>query len=100
MNDGVLARQLFARFKALVMEPAAHAFTERHDNIDKTYKKLSERRDTSDVTDLLIPGPKSRPTSSTTCTRNYPPHHSAATNCRPSLNSPINASGGKAWEQA
>ena len=49
----ILARQVFIRFKALLMEPAAFAYAERHDNIEAIYKKLSERRDTADVTDLL-----------------------------------------------
>ena len=49
----VLARQVFARFKALLMEPSAFAYAERHDNIEAIYKKLSERRDTADVTELL-----------------------------------------------
>ena len=49
----VLARQVFARFKALLMEPSAFAYAERHDNIEAIYKKLTERRDTADVTDLL-----------------------------------------------
>ena len=49
----VLARQVFARFRALLMEPSAFPFAERHDNIDAIYKKLSERRDTADVTELL-----------------------------------------------
>ena len=48
-----LARQVFVRFKALVMEPSAFAFAERHDNIEAIYKKLTERRDTADVTELL-----------------------------------------------
>jgi type I restriction enzyme R subunit len=47
------ARQVFARFKALADGAAAFAFAERHDNIEAIYKKLEERRDTSDVTDLL-----------------------------------------------
>jgi len=41
------------RFKALVMEPSVFAFAERHDNIEAIYKKLTERRDTADVTELL-----------------------------------------------
>jgi type I restriction enzyme R subunit len=41
------------RFKALVMEPSAFAFAERHDDIEAIYKKLTERRDTADVTELL-----------------------------------------------
>ena len=35
------------------MEPTAYAYAERHDNIEAIYKKLEERRDTADVTDLL-----------------------------------------------
>jgi type I restriction enzyme R subunit len=49
----ILARQLFIRFKALLMEPTAFAYAERHDNIEAIYKKLTERRDTADVTELL-----------------------------------------------
>ena len=49
----VLARQVFVRFKALLMEPSAFAFAERHDNIEAIYKKLTERRDSADVTELL-----------------------------------------------
>ena len=48
-----LARQVFTRFKALLMEPSAYAYAERHDNIEAIYKKLTERRDTADVTALL-----------------------------------------------
>ena len=49
----ILARQVFVRFKALLMEPSAFAYAERHDNIEVIYKKLTERRDTADVTELL-----------------------------------------------
>ena len=49
----VLARQVFARFKALLMEPAVFTYAERHDNIEAIYKKLTERRDTADVTEIL-----------------------------------------------
>ena len=49
----VLARQVFSRFKALLMEPSAFTHAERHDNIEAIYKKLTERRDTADVTALL-----------------------------------------------
>ena len=49
----VLARQVFSRFKALAMEPTAFSYAERHDNVEAIYKKLSERRDTADVTELL-----------------------------------------------
>ena len=44
---------MFIRFKALVMEPSAFTYAERHDNIEAIYKKLEERRDTADVTELL-----------------------------------------------
>ena len=49
----IMARQVFIRFKALIMEPSAFAYAVRHDNIEAIYKKLEERRDTADVTDLL-----------------------------------------------
>ena len=49
----ILARQVFVRFKALLMEPSAFAYAERHDNVEAIYKKLTERRDTADVTELL-----------------------------------------------
>ncbi|MBE2295091.1 MAG: type I restriction endonuclease subunit R [Phycisphaerales bacterium] len=49
----ILARQVFSRFKALLMEPSAFAYAERHDNLEAIYKKLTERRDTADVTELL-----------------------------------------------
>ena len=49
----ILARQVFVRFKALLMEPSSFAYAERHDNIEAIYKKLMERRDTADVTTLL-----------------------------------------------
>ena len=49
----ILARQVFSRFKALLMEPSAFVYAERHDNLEAIYKKLSERRDTADVTELL-----------------------------------------------
>ena len=38
----ILARQVFVRFKALLMEPSAFAYAERHDNIEAIHKKLSE----------------------------------------------------------
>src|SRR5204863_6185671 len=44
---------VFIRFKALIMEPAAFTYAERHDNLEAIYKKLEERRDTADVTELL-----------------------------------------------
>ncbi len=49
----IMARQVFMRFKALLMEPSALAYAERHDNIEAIYKKLQDRRDTADVTELL-----------------------------------------------
>jgi type I restriction enzyme, R subunit len=49
----ILARQVFIRFKALLMEPTSFAYAERHDNLEAIYKKLTERRDTADVTELL-----------------------------------------------
>jgi type I restriction enzyme R subunit len=49
----IMARQVFIRFKALLMEPGAFAFAEQHDNIEAIYRKLEEKRDTADVTELL-----------------------------------------------
>ena len=49
----IVARQVFIRFKALQMEPSALAYAERHDNIEAIYKKLQDRRDTADVTEVL-----------------------------------------------
>jgi type I restriction enzyme, R subunit len=49
----IMAREIFSRFKALLMEPSVFQYAERHDHIETIYKKLGERRDTSDVTDVL-----------------------------------------------
>lgn len=49
----ILARQVFVRFRALVTEPTTYQYAERHDNIEAINKKLTERRDTADVTELL-----------------------------------------------
>ena len=49
----ILARAIFRRFKALVTEPTVHLYAERHDNIEAIYKKLSEKRDDADISDLL-----------------------------------------------
>ena len=49
----LLARQVFARFKTLLVEPGALVFVLRHDNVEAIYKKLQNRRDTADVTELL-----------------------------------------------
>lgn len=35
------------------MEPSVFRYAERHDNIEAIYRKLEEKRDTADVTDLL-----------------------------------------------
>jgi len=48
----ILARLVFARVKALLMEPTAFMYAERHENIEALDKKLQARRDTSDVTEL------------------------------------------------
>ena len=49
----ILTRQVFACFKALVTEPSAIPYAERHDNIEAIYRKLEEGRDTADITELL-----------------------------------------------
>ena len=49
----IVARQVFIRFKVLLMELSALAYAERHDNIEAIYKKLQGRRDTADVTEVL-----------------------------------------------
>jgi type I restriction enzyme, R subunit len=49
----ILARQVFIRFKGLLMEPSALLYAGRHDNMEAIYKKLTERRDTADVSVLL-----------------------------------------------
>jgi type I restriction enzyme R subunit len=49
----IMSRQVFIRFKALVTDETARVFAIRHDNLEAIYKKLQERRDTSDVTELL-----------------------------------------------
>lgn len=49
----IIAREMFVRFKALLMEPSVFQYAERHDNIEAIYKKLQEKRDTADVTELL-----------------------------------------------
>ena len=49
----IMARQVFIRFKALIMEEAVFPFAERHDNLEAIYKKLEERRDMTDVTAVL-----------------------------------------------
>ena len=49
----IMARQVFIRFKTLLMEPSVFAYAERHDSIEVIYKKLQEKRDTADVTEVL-----------------------------------------------
>ncbi|MCC5841859.1 MAG: type I restriction endonuclease subunit R [Opitutales bacterium] len=49
----ILARQVFVRFKSLITDRVVFDFAEQHDNIEKIFKKLQERRDTSDVSQLL-----------------------------------------------
>ena len=49
----ILSKVVFSRFKALLVEPSALTYAERHDNIELIYKKLTERRDTADVSALL-----------------------------------------------
>ena len=49
----IMARQVFARFKALLMEPSSYPYATRHDDIETIYKKLEEKRDTADVTEVL-----------------------------------------------
>lgn len=49
----IMSREVFSRFKALITEPSAYAYAVRHDNIEAIYKKLEERRDTADVTEVL-----------------------------------------------
>lgn len=39
-----MARQVFIRYKDLLMEPSAFAYAERRDNIEAIYKKLASRR--------------------------------------------------------
>ncbi|MDI6745574.1 MAG: type I restriction endonuclease subunit R [Rhodocyclaceae bacterium] len=49
----ILSRVVFSRFKALLVEPSALTYAERHDNIEAIYRKLTERRDMADVSVLL-----------------------------------------------
>jgi type I restriction enzyme R subunit len=49
----IIVREMFQRFKTVLMEQSAFVYAERHDNIEAIYKKLSERRDTADVTVVL-----------------------------------------------
>jgi type I restriction enzyme R subunit len=49
----IMARELFSRMKTLILEPSVRPYYVRHDNIEAVYKKLRERRDTADVTEVL-----------------------------------------------
>lgn len=49
----IMAREIFARMKTLVLEPSVCPYYVRHDNIEAIYKKLNERRDTADVSEVL-----------------------------------------------
>lgn len=49
----ILARVVFSRFKALLVEPSALLYAERHDNLEAIYRKLGERRDMAEVGELL-----------------------------------------------
>jgi type I restriction enzyme R subunit len=49
----IMAREVFARMKTLILEPSVRAYYVRHDNIETIYKKLEERRDAADVTDAM-----------------------------------------------
>lgn len=49
----IIARQVFMRFKALLMEPSVFEYAERRDNVEAIYEKMQERRDTTDVNEVL-----------------------------------------------
>ncbi len=49
----IMARELFSRMKTLILEPSIRPYYVRHDNIEAIYKKLDERRNTADVTEIL-----------------------------------------------
>lgn len=49
----IMARELFSRMKALILEPSIRDYYLRYDNIEAIYKKLEEKRDTADITELL-----------------------------------------------
>ena len=49
----IMSRELFSRMKTLILEPSVRPYYLRHDNIEAIYKKLQEKRDTADVTELL-----------------------------------------------
>ena len=49
----IMAREVFSLMKTLILEPSVRPLYIRHDNIEAIYKKLDERRDTADVTEVL-----------------------------------------------
>lgn len=49
----IMAREVFSRMKTLILEPSVRDYYGRHDNIEAIYKKVEERRDTADVTEVL-----------------------------------------------
>src|SRR5207237_1710119 len=49
----ITAREIFSRMKTLILEPSIRDYYVRHDNIETIYKKLEEKRDTADVTEVL-----------------------------------------------
>ena len=49
----IMAREIFSLMKTLILEPSVRPYYIRHDNIEAIYKKLDERRDTADVTEVL-----------------------------------------------
>jgi type I restriction enzyme R subunit len=49
----IIARQVFSAFKTLAADPNAPVYAVRHDDIETVYKKLQEKRDTADVTEVL-----------------------------------------------
>jgi type I restriction enzyme R subunit len=49
----IMAREIFSRMKTLILEPSIRPYYIRHDNIEAIYKKLDEKRDTTDVTAVM-----------------------------------------------
>ena len=49
----IIAREIFLRFRTLMLEPSVFQYAERRDNLEAIYKKLLEHRDLSDVTNVL-----------------------------------------------
>lgn len=49
----IMSREMFSRAKALIGEPMINSYAVRHDNIETIYKKLIQKREVSDITDIL-----------------------------------------------